>query len=85
MIAKLRAHVFATQSPLSKNEAKSNVPTVTYPFFGHQMDIEVSEVLNKTFPNKSLEFMECKDLAINGGVLNCITWNIYCYYYRDTV
>ncbi|WP_051287101.1 agmatine deiminase family protein [Algoriphagus mannitolivorans] len=46
------------------------------PVFGFDEDDEVLEILNQVFPNHSIIPIEANDLARNGGILNCISWNI---------
>ena len=46
------------------------------PVFGFDEDDEVLEILNQVFPNHSNIPIESNDLARNGGILNCISWNI---------
>ena len=46
------------------------------PVFGLDENDEVLRILNQVFPNQSIVPIESNDLARNGGILNCISWNI---------
>ena len=49
---------------------------VIVPTFGLNEDIEVVEQFNKQFSHKIVCSINCKDIAVKGGILNCISWNI---------
>ncbi|MDX5338748.1 MAG: agmatine deiminase family protein [Cyclobacteriaceae bacterium] len=46
------------------------------PIFGFKEDEEVIRILEQAFPKDSIIPIESNDLARNGGILNCISWNI---------
>lgn len=47
---------------------------IVAPIFGNNMDNEVIEILQKTFPNKQIETIDYNEVAKEGGLLNCTTW-----------
>lgn len=49
---------------------------IIMPSFGSQCDDKAIKVLEDAFPTYTIESVNCKDLAEEGGLLNCITWNI---------
>ena len=38
-------------------------------------DKRAVEIIKEHMPKKNIETIDCEDLALEGGVLNCITWN----------
>lgn len=50
--------------------------TVIVPTFGFQNDEEVLRMFEKIFAGQSVKSIESNEIANEGGVLNCITWNI---------
>ena len=47
---------------------------IVMPVFDRDEDKEAEEILKKTFPNKQIETINYKDVAKEGGLLNCTTW-----------
>ena len=50
-------------------------PLVVIPSFGIDGDVDATEVLTGAFQGRIAE-MNCRDLAAEGGVLNCCTWTV---------
>lgn len=50
---------------------------IILPAYGHSLDLEVLEILSGVFPDKTIELVKCDELAAQGGVLNCVSWNIF--------
>lgn len=50
--------------------------TVIVPTFGLQDDDKVLGMFEKIFAGQSVKSIESNEIANEGGVLNCITWNI---------
>ncbi len=50
--------------------------TIIVPAFGNSADDDTQEILNKTFPSHSICPIQANELAEEGGLFNCITWNI---------
>ncbi|TDQ16431.1 agmatine deiminase [Algoriphagus boseongensis] len=46
------------------------------PIFGFKEDEEVIRILEEAFPKDSIIPIESNELAKDGGILNCISWNI---------
>lgn len=46
---------------------------VLVPQFGHEKDALALKQLKAIFPHKVVDGIDCTDIAIDGGVLNCIT------------
>ncbi len=44
------------------------------PVFNHEMDKEAIAILQRAFPNKQVETIDYRDVALEGGLLNCTTW-----------
>lgn len=51
--------------------------TVIYPVFGIKNDATACRVFEKYFGDNAIS-LNCKRIAKDGGVLNCISWNIQC-------
>ena len=49
---------------------------IVCPIFNQAEDDEALRTLAKTFPKARIVPLECRKLALEGGVLNCVTWNI---------
>ena len=49
---------------------------VIVPTFGFSEDDMVIEQFTKLFSHKKVCSINCKDIAVEGGILNCISWNI---------
>lgn len=47
------------------------------PIFGRKEDDEAQRIIQGCFSGKKVIPVEACELAIQGGVLNCITWNIF--------
>lgn len=45
--------------------------------FGLPEDDAVVKQFEELFPNKSIKTVKANELANDGGILNCISWNIY--------
>jgi len=39
-------------------------------------DDNALRTLKEAFPKAKIEPLECRALAMEGGVLNCVTWNV---------
>ena len=50
---------------------------VILPVFGIPEDDAVVKQFEQLFSGKRIATIDANDLAYNGGILNCITWNIY--------
>ncbi len=50
--------------------------TIMVPAFGLAEDAPAADVLRREFPHTRVVPVRCGRLAENGGVLNCVTWNI---------
>jgi agmatine deiminase len=46
------------------------------PAFGLADDQVAAAILGELFPQCSVIPVPCHDLALRGGVLNCVTWNV---------
>lgn len=42
-----------------------------------QEDHEAFRLMEAIFPDSTIATIDCNDIANHGGVLNCISWNIY--------
>jgi len=49
---------------------------IILPLFGLKEDEKVVELFEKLFPKTKISGINSCDIAVNGGILNCITWNI---------
>jgi len=49
---------------------------IVCPIFKQPEDDQALRTLEEVFPKARIEPLECRKLAMEGGVLNCITWNI---------
>jgi len=50
---------------------------VLYPSYNKENDYLIERILKELFRDKKrVETIDCNDIAKEGGVLNCITWNI---------
>lgn len=47
------------------------------PWFGLPNDIEAINRLQQVFPSRQIVDIQCSKLAKEGGVLNCISWNVF--------
>jgi agmatine deiminase len=56
---------------------------IFYPKFGLSEDIKVDKLLNKLFPKNKIISVESREIAQQGGVLNCISWNIKSNYPKE--
>jgi agmatine deiminase len=56
---------------------------IFYPIFGLPEDIKVEKQLNKLFPKNKIIPIESKEIARQGGVLNCISWTIKSNYHHE--
>lgn len=50
---------------------------VVMPIYGMQEDYEAFRLMEAMFPDSTIATLDCNDIANHGGVLNCISWNIY--------
>jgi agmatine deiminase len=46
------------------------------PIFNRKEDGIVVKLYERTFPGKSVRTIDCNEIARDGGLLNCISWNI---------
>lgn len=49
---------------------------IIVPTFNTKHDEEALRILEQIFKGQTINTIECNDLADQGGILNCITWNI---------
>ena len=50
---------------------------IVFPTFGWpDADGRAQRVLRQTFPRYRIIPLDCNDLAVDGGLLNCVTWNV---------
>lgn len=49
---------------------------ITIPTFGMEEDEMVVKQFEQLFPKSKIATVDCNSIAKDGGVLNCITWNI---------
>lgn len=49
---------------------------IIVPIYGRRQDDQAVEVISKAFSGTSVTAVDCNSIANQGGVLNCITWNI---------
>lgn len=47
---------------------------IVVPVFKHEKDKKAVDIIQKAFPNKSIETINYDDVAKEGGLLNCTTW-----------
>lgn len=52
---------------------------ILIPAYGTKKDEEVLEIYSDVFKGKRVENIDCNEIAKEGGVLNCITWNTVLY------
>ncbi len=50
--------------------------TIILPVFGLKEDEAVLRQFESLFPRYSILTIDCNEIANQGGILNCITWNI---------
>lgn len=50
---------------------------IVMPIYGMQEDHEAFRLMEAIFPDSTIATIDCNDIANHGGVLNCISWNIY--------
>ncbi|KAA3436739.1 agmatine deiminase family protein [Rufibacter hautae] len=50
--------------------------TLVLPVFGQKEDEETVKLFGQLFPNVSIATVDSNEIALEGGILNCITWNI---------
>jgi agmatine deiminase len=46
------------------------------PNYGTLNSMEAFRIMEEVFPGRIINDIDCKELAVQGGVLNCATWNI---------
>jgi agmatine deiminase len=51
--------------------------TIIVPTFGFKEDEQVVKQFEQIFGQQNIKTIESNDVANEGGILNCITWNIY--------
>lgn len=49
---------------------------IIIPVYGMQEDILVVKQFEQLFPGHNIKSIDSSEIALDGGVLNCITWNI---------
>ena len=47
---------------------------IVLPIFGRDEDDEAFAVIQKAFPDRKIERIDYRDVALEGGVINCSTW-----------
>ncbi len=50
---------------------------IVLPFFGIKEDELALKKFSEVFPNHRIETINSNPIALEGGILNCISWNIY--------
>lgn len=50
---------------------------IILPTFNHKQDEQAFKIMSECFKEQKLVTLESIDIAKKGGILNCITWNIY--------
>ena len=50
---------------------------IVLPSFGFPKDELAKEEISSLFPENKIESIDCNEIAFKGGVLNCISWNIF--------
>ena len=49
---------------------------IILPTFGMEEDTRVIKQFQNLFPDYTIESLDCREIAKDGGILNCISWNI---------
>lgn len=49
---------------------------IVLPVFGRDEDQQAIDVIQKAFPNKTIETIDYNEVALEGGLVNCTTWVI---------
>ena len=49
---------------------------IIFPKFEIEEDNEAFEKIQQYFPSKRVVQLDCREISEEGGILNCITWNI---------
>lgn len=49
---------------------------ILLPVFGQREDEQAVFQTEQLFPHQQVAVLNCRDIAFEGGVLNCVTWNI---------
>lgn len=49
---------------------------VVVPSYGLPEDKEVQRAIRRWFPGSAVRSVDCSDLSFEGGVLNCVTWDV---------
>jgi agmatine deiminase len=49
---------------------------IVFPKFEIEEDNAAYDKIRKYFPSKQIVHLDCREIAEEGGVLNCVTWNI---------
>jgi agmatine deiminase len=49
---------------------------IIVPVFNLESDVDALKILHQVFNGKTIKTIECNKLADEGGILNCISWNI---------
>ncbi|WP_071781148.1 agmatine deiminase family protein [Adhaeribacter aquaticus] len=49
---------------------------VIIPSFGIEKDIQTLSKFKQLFPNYKVSNIDCNDIANEGGILNCVSWNL---------
>jgi len=78
--------VYDNKQPNGKSDSKSAVgcyvnylqigDKIFFPIYNRREDEKALKVIYDTFPQYKIEPVECSELAKEGGVLNCISWNV---------
>lgn len=50
---------------------------VIAPTFGMASDTDAIKAFKLVFPDMQVFFIDCKEIAVEGGVLNCVSWTIH--------
>jgi len=50
---------------------------IILPTFGYKSDSMIEKFFAKVFPDNTIKTLDAKKIIMEGGVLNCFTWNIF--------
>ncbi|MBA3675052.1 MAG: agmatine deiminase family protein [Chitinophagaceae bacterium] len=50
---------------------------IIIPIYDKKEDAQVVKQFEILFPSYTIRTIDCNEIAIEGGILNCISWNVY--------
>lgn len=50
---------------------------IVMPVYGMEEDYEAFRLMEAVFPDCTVATIDCNEITDHGGVLNCLSWNIY--------